>query len=53
MTDYHILGIQQKIAPLREKLLQHGLYSRLNTLHDLQLFMENHVFAGLGFYGTP
>ncbi len=45
MTDYHILGIQQKIAPLRGKLLQHSLYSRLSTLRDLQIFMENHVFA--------
>ncbi|MGB0176461.1 MAG: DUF3050 domain-containing protein [Owenweeksia sp.] len=45
MTDYHILGIQQKINPLREKLLQHELYSHLNTPSDLQLFMENHVFA--------
>ena len=45
MTNYHILGIQQKIAPLREKLLRHPLYERLNTLEDLQLFMENHVFA--------
>ncbi len=45
MTDYHILAIQQKIAPLRKQLLEHQLYSHLNSLDDLRLFMENHVFA--------
>lgn len=43
--NYNILGIQQKIAGVRQKLLQHELYQNLNTLDDLKVFMEYHVYA--------
>ncbi len=43
--DFNILAIQNRIAPLREKLLKHELYKHLNDLNDLRGFMENHVFA--------
>lgn len=45
MTDFNILGIEKQIAPEREALLQHELYSNLNTIEDLRLFMQFHVFA--------
>ncbi len=43
--DFNIIGIQRKIAPMREALLQHSLYTRLDSLDALRRFMENHVFA--------
>ncbi len=43
--NFNILAIQNKVKPLREALLKHGLYDNLNTLEDLKVFMENHVFA--------
>lgn len=41
----HIEYIQREIAPLREKLLNHKLYSKIETVDDLQIFMQHHVFA--------
>ncbi len=43
--NYNIFAIQQKISPIREKLLSHKLYQHLNTIEDLQHFMEYHVYA--------
>jgi hypothetical protein len=37
--------LQQEIAQTRRVLLNNGLYYRLQTLPDLQRFMEHHVFA--------
>jgi hypothetical protein len=45
MTDFNILGIQNKIAPLREQLLKHELYQNLEQVEQLKGFMEFHVFA--------
>lgn len=35
----------QRIAPLRQQLQSHPLYSHLNTLEAIQGFMAQHVFA--------
>lgn len=43
--NYNIIGIQQKIADARHKLLKHELYQNLNTIEDLRIFMEFHVYA--------
>jgi hypothetical protein len=43
--NYNIFAIQQKIASIRQKLLSHPLYQNLNTIEDLQVFMEHHVYA--------
>ena len=37
--------IENKIKPLRDKLLNHRLYSRINKIEDLQAFTENHIYA--------
>ena len=40
-----IENIKKDIEPLRNKLLNHQVYSSLDTLDDLQTFLEHHVFA--------
>jgi hypothetical protein len=37
--------LRKIIAPLREALLQHPIYSEVNSLQRLRQFMEIHVFA--------
>ena len=37
--------IENKIKPLRDKLLNHRLYSRISKIEDLQAFTENHIYA--------
>lgn len=43
--DSHITAIEHRIAPLRRQILEHPLYASLNSIEDLQRFMEYHVFA--------
>lgn len=45
MTDYNILAIKQALASRREQLLKHELYSHLQSLEQMQCFMEHHIFA--------
>jgi len=37
--------ISDAIAPLRQTLLEHPLYQELQSLEQLRVFMEHHVFA--------
>lgn len=37
--------LEKEIASLREELNTHSLYKNLNTLQDVKIFMESHVFA--------
>ncbi|QDU28551.1 hypothetical protein ETAA8_36540 [Anatilimnocola aggregata] len=37
--------IQQHLLPLRQQLLAHPLYSRIDSLPALRTFMQHHVFA--------
>ncbi len=41
MTD----ALSQTLAPLRAKLLSHPLYQQLQTLEQMQVFLQHHVFA--------
>lgn len=41
--------IQSGIADLRQKLLNHPIYSRVQTLPQLRVFMQHHGFAVLDF----
>jgi hypothetical protein len=43
--DFNILGIKRSIEDLRKQLLNHELYQHLESMDQLQLFMEQHVFA--------
>ena len=37
--------IENKIKPIRDKLLNLRLYSRISKIDDLQTFTENHIYA--------
>lgn len=37
--------IRQQISPVRARIVEHPLYSRLQTIDDVCRFMEHHVFA--------
>ena len=41
----HSIATSENIAPLRERLRTHPLYDAIKTIEDVQIFMENHVFA--------
>lgn len=41
----HIDKINQEIEPLRQQIINHKVYSVINTLDDLNVFMKYHVFA--------
>lgn len=41
----HSDDIRQRLAPLNERLRTHPLYDAMRTVEDVQVFMENHVFA--------
>jgi hypothetical protein len=40
-----IATIEQRIAPLREQLKNHDLYKRFDSVSDICVFTESHVFA--------
>lgn len=41
----HITRIQQNIEPLRQQIIQHKVYSVINDIEDLRVFMKYHVYA--------
>ena len=43
MKDF--LLVEKELHPLRENLKNHSLYKKLNSIKDIKIFMENHVFA--------
>ena len=46
MSHHHkIIQLEAEIAPLREQLLAHPLYTSVRSVSDFRLFMEQHVFA--------
>ncbi len=40
-----IQQLQDDVKPLRDKLVNHSLYAQIDSIEDLRLFMEHHVFA--------
>ncbi|MGN8071859.1 DUF3050 domain-containing protein [Mucilaginibacter sp. 22184] len=47
MANYsdRIALLKSEIQPLREQLIQHELYKNINSLEELNVFMDHHVFA--------
>ncbi|GAB3829051.1 DUF3050 domain-containing protein [Pontibacter rugosus] len=43
--NIRIEALQQALRDHRQRLLKHNVYQSLETLDDLKLFMEHHVFA--------
>ncbi|UYQ92825.1 DUF3050 domain-containing protein [Chitinophaga horti] len=41
----NIERLQQAIAPAREQVITHSLYQKLQSLEDVKLFMQHHIFA--------
>ncbi len=41
----HLIALESRLAPLSAQLAHHPLYRSFETLADLRLFMETHVFA--------
>ncbi len=41
----HIESLQKEIAPLREQIINHKVYSVIQSVEELRIFMQYHVFA--------
>jgi len=41
----NIIKIQRNIEPLRQQIINHKVYSAIDELEDLQIFMEHHIYA--------
>jgi hypothetical protein len=40
-----IVQIKEKIQPIREQIVDHPLFSKINSIEDIQTFMQFHVYA--------
>src|SRR5688572_8407941 len=46
MTRLRLIeNLQTSLLPLRQRLADHDVYQRIETMEKLRLFMEHHVFA--------
>ncbi|WP_072762704.1 DUF3050 domain-containing protein [Arenibacter nanhaiticus] len=41
----HLQHIENELKEIRQALKSHRVYTQLSTIEDIQVFMENHVFA--------
>ncbi|MFM2117701.1 MAG: hypothetical protein RL316_891, partial [Bacteroidota bacterium] len=37
--------LRTRIEPLRQQIVQHELYTRINTIEAIRVFMQHHVVA--------
>jgi hypothetical protein len=44
-THPGLVGLQQAIAPVRRRVLEHPVYHRLDGLEEVRAFLGSHVFA--------
>lgn len=44
-AEERINQIHQRLAPLRDELLNHSIYGEIDSVDKLHLFMQHHVFA--------
>ena len=45
MMNDHIKRIQQAIEPLRQQIVNHKVYALINSIDDLGVFMNYHIYA--------
>lgn len=45
VANPRIAQLKQQIEPLRAQLISHPLYQKMQTLDDLNVFLEHHAFA--------
>ena len=45
MTQNFVQDLQAQLQPYRQRMVDHAVYRRLDTLADLRVFMQHHVFA--------
>ena len=45
MSQDFVQELQAQLQPFRQRMVDHSVYRRLDTLADLRVFMEHHVFA--------
>lgn len=45
MNPHHLQTLEHRIAPVRQRLMTHPVYSLVNSVPRLRCFMEQHVFA--------
>jgi hypothetical protein len=45
MTQDFVQQLQAQLQPARQRMVDHVVYRRLETLADLRVFMEHHVYA--------
>jgi hypothetical protein len=45
MSQNLVQELQAQLQPFRQRMVDHSVYRRLDTLADLRVFMEHHVFA--------
>jgi hypothetical protein len=43
--NHHIERIQKVIEPLRQEIINHKVYSVINDIDDLKIFMQYHIYA--------
>ena len=43
--NQHIERLQTTIEPLRQQIINHKVYSLITEIEDLQIFMQQHIFA--------
>ncbi len=45
MSQNLVQELQAQLQPFRQRMVDHSVYRRLDTLADLRVFMEHHVYA--------
>jgi hypothetical protein len=45
MTQDFVQQLQAQLQPARQQMVDHAVYRRIETLADLRVFMEHHVYA--------
>lgn len=43
--NHHINALQEKISPLRKQIIGHRVYAQINSMEDLRIFMQQHIYA--------